>query len=854
MPPRRRSGGGEPPPFEGDGTIVDTTVVEEIESSYLDYSYSVIYSRALPDARDGLKPVHRRILYSMADTGLRPDRPYVKSARVVGDVMGRFHPHGDSAIYDAMVRLAQPFAMRVPLIDGHGNWGSPDDGPAASRYCLVGDTKVRLADGGTHPIGRLVGLLTDTEADADFDVLDAEGKPIHVSRVFDSGVHPVRRVTTSRGYTVAGTGNHPLLCLVPHADGPPRLTWLLMDELKPGDVVCVARNAGTTAVPTSREYDLGLLLGAWASEGWASQRRAGFNNTDRAFFGEVLHAYDRVVGGARYVYSRQTRRDRRQIDELDVQNLDDLRNSPLACFIGQKARDKHVPDEVWRKGPGVKRAFLMALFEGDGGVRGESSNFTIHYSTYSERLGQEVQELLLEFGVVASRHSYVRASGSTEWRLIVSGQRNIRRFADQVGFLHTKQERLREVLRRTPLRPHRLSKDAVPFVSDYVRNALPPGRGGGRKWLQTHNFDRVERWETERLRIMDRFKDSEVLKHVLPVLDSGYLYDEVVEVREEAPQRVYSLRVDSDDHSFLAGGFVNHNTECRLTAAAMLLTTGLDEETVDLEDNYDGSLTQPSVLPAAFPNLLVNGTSGIAVGMATNMIPHNLVEVVDAARHLLEHPEATLDELLRFVPGPDLPTGGQLLGMSEVRAAYETGRGVVRMRATADVGPLPRGKSHITVTELPYGVGAERVKAKMKELVGLKKLQGIADVKDLTDLEKGLRLVIEVKNGFNPEALLEQLFRLTPMEDSFGINNVALVDGQPRTLGLKQLLEVFLQHRYDVVRRRSAYRRGKAAERLHLVEGLLVAILDIDEVIQLIRTSDDAGQAKERLMSVFDLT
>jgi DNA gyrase subunit A len=426
---RKRSSSDMIPPFEGEGTIIDTDVVDELESSYLDYSYSVIYSRALPDARDGLKPVHRRILYSMADSGLRPDRPYVKSARVVGDVMGKYHPHGDSAIYDAMVRLAQPFAMRVPLIDGHGNWGSPDDSAAASRY-----------------------------------------------------------------------------------------------------------------------------------------------------------------------------------------------------------------------------------------------------------------------------------------------------------------------------------------------------------------------------------------------------------------------------------------TECRLTSAALLLTDGLDEETVDFEDNYDGSLQQPSVLPSAIPNLLVNGTSGIAVGMATNMIPHNLVEVVDAARHLLENPDADLDDLMRFVPGPDLPTGGQLLGMTEVRAAYETGRGVVRMRATAEVGPLPRGKSSITVTELPYGVGSERVIAKVKELVGAKKLQGIADVKDLTDRQLGTQLVFEIKAGFHGQAVLAELYRLTPLEESFGINNVALVDGQPRTLGLKELLQVFLDHRVDVVTRRSRYRLRKAQERAHLVEGLLLALMNIDEVVRIIRGSQDVGEARERLVAQIGLT
>lgn len=409
--------------------ILDTDIKQEMESSFLEYAYSVIYSRALPDARDGLKPVQRRILYTMNDMRLFPDRGHVKSARVVGEVMGRLHPHGDGAIYDAMVRMAQPWSMRLPFIDGHGNFGSPDDSPAAMRY-----------------------------------------------------------------------------------------------------------------------------------------------------------------------------------------------------------------------------------------------------------------------------------------------------------------------------------------------------------------------------------------------------------------------------------------TEARMAPAAVAMTASIDEDTVDFKPNYDSRELEPSVLPAAIPNLVVNGTTGIAVGMATNCAPHNLVEVVQALRHLITHPKAGLDDLMRFIPGPDLPTGGKIVGLEGIRDAYETGRGTFRMRATARVESINNRRKGIVVTELPYGVGTEKVIERIKTLVQGKKLQGISDIKDLTDRENGLRLVIEVKNGFVPEALLEQLYKLTPMEDTFGINAVALVDGQPRTLSLKEMLEVFLGHRFDVVRRRSVHRRTKAADRLHLVDGLLIAILDIDEVIQVIRSSDNAAAAKERLTEIFELT
>jgi DNA gyrase subunit A len=284
------------------------------------------------------------------------------------------------------------------------------------------------------------------------------------------------------------------------------------------------------------------------------------------------------------------------------------------------------------------------------------------------------------------------------------------------------------------------------------------------------------------------------------------------------------------------------------------MTSSLDEDTVDFIDNYDGSQTQPAVLPAAFPNLLVNGAAGIAVGMATNMAPHNLGEVVAAARHLIANPDADLETLMRFVPGPDLPTGGKIVGLDGIREAYESGRGIFRTRAAARIEKITPRRMGIVVTELPYGVGPERVSARIKDLVHARKLNGVADLKDLTDMNHGLRLVIEVRSGFVPEAVLEELYRLTPMEETFGINNVALVDGQPRVLGLRDLLQIYVDFRIDVVRRRCEFRRAKREARQHLVEGLLIALLNIDEVIQVIRTSDDAAAAKERLMSVFDLS
>jgi len=430
--PAKSAGKGKKPvgpkPGEYPGKIIDIDVSSEMSESFLEYAYSVIYSRALPDARDGLKPVHRRILHQMADMGLRPDRGHVKSARVVGEVMGKLHPHGDGAIYDALVRMAQSFSMRLPLIDGHGNFGSLDSGPAAMRY-----------------------------------------------------------------------------------------------------------------------------------------------------------------------------------------------------------------------------------------------------------------------------------------------------------------------------------------------------------------------------------------------------------------------------------------TEARLALPAMAMVAEADEDTVDFGSNYDGQLLEPMVLPAAYPNLLVNGGSGIAVGMATNMAPHNLGEVIAATKHLIENPTATLKQLMKFVPGPDFPTGGELVGAEGVREAYATGKGSFKVRATVEITKVTSRKMGIVIKELPFTIGPEKVVERIADLAKAKKIQGISDIIDLTDGKTGTNVVIELKNGFEPEEVLAQLYKLTPMEDAFAINAVALVKGKPQTLGLKELLHVFIGHRIEVVRRRSEFRKAKATARLTLVDGLLKAIIDIDKVIKIIRGSDDATTAKAALIKGFKL-
>jgi DNA gyrase subunit A len=460
-----------------------------------------------------------------------------------------------------------------------------------------------------------------------------------------------------------------------------------------------------------------------------------------------------------------------------------------------------------------------------------------------------LQELLAEFGVIAARRHCTGPSGSVEHRLIISGVGNVRAFSHRVGFLTSKQTQLQQLLQEAPDRPHHPSCDHVPYVAEYVRSSsLFDTRGSGQTWVTNHNIDCVECWQSERQRIIDRIRDPEVLATVLPVMDSGYRFDEVVHVVDDEPAEVYSVRVDSDDHSFLAGGFVNHNTECRLHPLAMQLLADIDEDTVDMVPNYDGTTEEPQVLPSRFPNLLVNGSQGIAVGMATNIPPHNLGEVIDATIHMIDHPDATADDLMQFVKGPDFPTGGSILGRAGIMDAYRTGRGSIKMRATAEIVEGKRGQHQIVVTQLPYQTSCSSIAARIQELVDAGELDGIADVNDNSSGGK-TQLVVTLKRDANANVVLNNLYKLTQLQSSFSVNMVALYDGVPRTLTLPQLLRGYIDHQIEVVTRRSEYRLGKARDRAHVLEGRIKALDVIDEVIALIRASEDASAAKQGLMS-----
>jgi len=552
-------------PPEGD-RIEPVDIQQEMQRSYIDYAMSVIVGRALPEVRDGLKPVHRRVLYAMFDSGFRPDRSHAKSARSVAETMGNYHPHGDASIYDTLVRMAQPWSLRYPLVDGQGNFGSPgNDPPAAMRYCVTGDALVRLPFGQSVRIADVVpGARPNSDNVVDAKVLDRHGNPVVADRLFHSGEHETYTVRTAEGYEVTGTANHPLLCLVDVA-GVPTLLWKLIEEIRPDDRVVIQRTPPVEFGPADWHDTLeALLLGGLISEGFVSERRAGFNNLDRDYFNVVVAAYDAVVGGQRYVSERTIASGSRLL-ELDIQNLTALRKTRLGELVGQRSADKTVPQWLWHSAAAVKRAFLQALFEGDGSCSALPRNtIQISYSTRSGRLAKDVQQMLLEFGVISRR--YLHATG--EHKVVITNRAHAEAFAQQVGFGGLKQTKLKALLEALPSKAAGLDTDYVPGLGDFVRKHSG-SRWVDKDWLNRHNIDRVSRWQRDGAEILSHIADPGVRAIATDLTDGRFYYARVASVTDAGVQPVYSLRVDTDDHSFITNGFVSHNTEARLTPLAM---------------------------------------------------------------------------------------------------------------------------------------------------------------------------------------------------------------------------------------------------------------------------------------------
>jgi DNA gyrase subunit A len=850
------------------GTVKTVSIVEEMTGAYLDYSMSVIVSRALPDVRDGLKPVHRRVLYAMDQMGLQSTKTFRKCAGTVGEVLKSYHPHGDVAVYDSLVRMAQPWSMRYPLVLGQGNFGSQDDDPpAAMRYCVTGDTLV-VTDKGLIPISQISQPGIE---DVSVRVLSKDGQTHTASKWWDCGAFPTWRVRTQRGYEVTGTANHPLLVAAPHAsDGYVTLTWKTLAELAVGDYVVLDRStnlwpgqlvdlhpfypsvlqksrAKQHTLPQTLNEDLAFLLGALLAEGTFREQVIEFANPSGDFTEHFIQAWQRVFPTCRlHVFEREpVCSGKKPLLQIQAESQHIVAFIKTLGLSGRSAQ-RQIPEAILRSPRHVVAAFLRGLFEGDGAIEKSGRSLLRLYLTACNRLLlRQAQTLLLRFGIVASLSE---DRTRRVYRLLISGRDNLTLFSDEIGFASaTKNRMLAAILDMHPAEA--LSRtDFIPYLAGYVS---VPARGQ-REWSSKNNVDRTDRLVVTLPRLA-LVLPAVVVGEVENLARQRYLFERVESIEYAGEQPVYSVRVDSECHSFVANGFVNHNTEAKLAAISDELLRDIDKHTVDFKPNYDNQTTEPCVLPARLPNLLLNGSTGIAVGMATNIPPHNLVEVCNGIAYLIEHPDATTEDLSRIVRGPDFPTGGVIQGREGIRNMYANGRGRVVVRALTSIEEAERGRMNIIVTELPYQVNKADLVKKIAELARDKKLDGISEIRDESD-RQGMRVVIELKRDANPESVLNALFKYTAMQSAFNANMLALVDQQPRILTLKAFLQHYINHREQVLTRRTRYELARAEARRHILDGLKIVLDNLDAVIAAIRESQTTESAAARLQREFALS
>jgi DNA gyrase subunit A len=837
--------------------IIPIDIEDEMKTAYIDYAMSVIISRALPDVRDGLKPVHRRVLFSMSDLGLNAGKPYKKSARIVGECLGKYHPHGDSSVYDTMVRMAQPWSLRYPLVDGQGNFGSVDgDSPAAMRYCVVGDTRIKTNLGLTKIVDIFPNSALNSDNTIDVKVLSIHQASHQALQFFNSGKHSIFQLQTEEGFSLKGTANHPVLVFTKDEEGKPMYAWKLLENIEAGDKIIIDRTQKVLNEKelTEEEKNWAIIAGCLVSEGFVSDKRVGFNNTDEKYYQDFVKAYQANVGNRFYDYSRKLKSGK-EIYEFDVQNLEEFEQSPLfADLKNRKAGEKIIPDYIFKASKSAQKIFLQYLFEGDGSVSLlEKNTINLQYCTQSHQLAQDVQLLLLEFGVIGKISP---AKDRNEYKVAIGGYHNILRFHQNIGFASAKIKKLNQIIVNEQVRHkqdevrYTLSSDYIPYIAEYIRQYQPKYNA----FLVKKNFDRYERIDSYYDQILSAINQEQFRILFQKLVADRYYFATVASCKKtDTEEVVYSVKVESDCHSFVANGFINHNTEARLQRIAEELLTDINKETVDFQPNFDDSLEEPSVLPCKIPHLLVNGTSGIAVGMATNMAPHNISEVIDGILAYLDDTEITIKDLMKYIPAPDFPTGGIIYGYQGVRNALETGRGRIVVRAKAEIEEGKGGKSQIIVTEIPYMVNKANMIEKTAELVSDRKIEGITDIRDESDRE-GMRIVYELRRDAVPMVVLNQLYHQTALQSSFSVNNVALVKGRPYTLNLKELIYHFIEHRYEIIERRTIFELKEAKARQHILEGLLIALDHLDEVIALIRASKDVDTARTGLMESFGLS
>ncbi|MEK6714461.1 MAG: DNA gyrase subunit A [Candidatus Omnitrophota bacterium] len=874
--------------------IVPVYIEDEVKDSYLNYAMSVIVGRALPDVRDGLKPVHRRILYAMRELNLEHSKPFKKAARIVGE-------------------------------------------------CFVRDTLVLTPK----------GLLPIQDIAAGNSVFTQNGLN-RVTQLYEMPARPLLKITLGNGTYNIVTPSQKLKIL----NSDFEFTWKEAEKIKIGDYVVARAHYPSinqkvklrkihALNPGYLNENIAYLLGLFMSEGWIEKNRCrqdtyriGFACNSRDIIekiaGILMAEFDYLPNIIEQPYTFQNtkgemvtnckftiRVSRKYIYKFLIDNFN---------LLNLKAHNKEIPRQIFVSPKSVIYTFIAGLIDGDGSIHKNRS--VVFYGSVSDKLIDQLQILLQHLGIFGTKYSNDNRGKShfigakkvqvrqKFYYLELKGI-NAKLLAPEITLYDKDKDAKRIQIIKRGLKKSNF--EIVPYAGESIFSELSQKHLGGGWYLSAggEKFRAGVKYATGcKIRYSKDLRDKSLRKSqirewgieeklkkiqsplynfVKQLMGNDIYFLRVSSISKAAPQITYDLQVEGE-HEFIANGMVSHNclgkyhphgdiaiydslirmaqdfslryplvegqgnvgsvddapaamryVEARLAAISDEMLADIDKDTVNFGPNFDASLQEPLLLPAALPNLLVNGSSGIAVGMATNIPPHNLGEAAEAIIYLLENPEAEVKDLMRYIKGPDFPTGGVICGKSGIKEAYTTGRGKLLVRARATVEHQKNGKDFIVIAEIPYQVQKSGLIESIAALVDDKKIEGISDIRDESDKD-GMRIVVELKRDAEQQVVLNQLFKHTQLEGTFGIILLALVDNRPRVLNLRQILDYYISHRKVIIRRRTQFELDKALMRAHILEGLKIVLKYIDRIIKTIKTSKNTEVARERLMKEFELS
>ncbi len=803
------------------GLVEPQPIVDEMRKSYLDYAMSVIVSRALPDVRDGLKPVHRRILYAMWSIGLRSSAKFRKSATVVGEVLGKYHPHGDTAVYDSMVRMAQDFSLRYMLVRGQGNFG-----------CFTKDTRVKLADGRNLSFENLVKEY-------------AAGKKNYTYTVNSKGLisaaeikNPRLTIKDANIIEITLDNKEKIRCTANHLFMLKDCSYKEARDLKPDDSLMPLYQK--LSVKTDRLNREGYsLVYQPKNDEWVPAHH-------------LADSFNLSAGK----YRKDSGRVRHHLD------FNKLNNSP-----------NNIVRMQWKEHWKVHYENAAALHK-DSSCRKKIKEGRDNYwsdskvrEEYSKRLAkrnienwqnQEYREKMRSFLSEVNKQ-YIENHPERRKELSACATKTLKRLWRDPEYRRSMREKIIKGNKNHTI--NRTGKlKFLNICKEILKRKLSVNEKNYNKCRSIiYPYGSSTLWQTG----LNKYFQNNI-NLVRQEINKNHRIDKIKVLRKK--EDVYDLTINKSHNFCLSAGIFVHNsmdgdraaamryTEAKLSAISEELLFDIEKNTVDFAPNFDGSHKEPRVLPAKLPNLLLNGTMGIAVGMATNIPPHNLNELTQAINHLIDNPDAGVEDLARFVKGPDFPTGGIIYSQKDILHAYTTGRGGIVMRGRAEIQEGKGESFKIIITELPYQVNKANLVEKIADLVRNKKLEGIKDLRDESDKD-GVRVAIDLKRDAYPKKILNSLYKHTQLQETFHVNMLALIDGiQPKVLNLKNILEEYIKHRETVVRRRTQFDLDKARDRAHILEGLMIALNNIDAVIKTIRASKDKDVAKISLMKKFKLT